>query len=308
MSMIQRQFLCERPATLAITLGMLVFMPGCIISWPQIEARATKQVAFPLSPDSRIEIETRNGAVKVVTDPSTPEATLEATIVCRGETQEEANDRLAATEIIIDDSEPGLIRLHPKFPEPKTGGDGASFSLRVPSAANVQVKTSNGSIHVDGALQAVQGDVVSTSSNGAIKVANVKGGIRATTSNGSVNVRDIQGDVELQSTNGQVEAHNVTGKIDAQSSNGSVRIELLTGQSGPVSVDTSNSSIHLHVAEDFQGKLEVDTSNARIRVDDPNQRITKQNITKGSGEIVIGEGIEVSRLETSNGTIVVQVE
>jgi hypothetical protein len=297
-----------RRTILAITLGFLCCLPGCIVSWPQIEARATKQATFPLSPETRIEIETQNGAVMVVTDPAQTEALLETTIVCRGETQDEANERLAATEIVIDDSEPGRIRLHPRFPEPKVGGDAASFSLRVPSASTVQVKTSNGSVHLDGDLQAIQGDIIAKSSNGGITVSNVKGNTNATTSNGSVHLSAIEGDAELHSTNGRIEATDVTGKINAKSSNGSIQIELLAGQMGPISAVTSNSRIQLHVAEGFQGKLRANTSNAPIRVDDPNERVTKETITKSSGEIVIGDGSEISKLATSNGAIVVHVE
>lgn len=297
----------ESSSCLAIAMAILLVSGGCIVRWTPMQAKATKQLSFPISPDTKIEIETQNGEVKLITDPALPEASLESTIVCSAETQEEAEARLNAAQIIVDDSASGVIRMFPAFPEPKMGGDGASFVLRLPSANAVQLTTSNGSILVDGTQAIIQGPVNAYTSNAGITIQSAAGNVFAKTTNGPARCFSIEGKAELQTTNGQIEARDIQGQVVAKSSNGSVEIELLAGQQGPIFAHTSNSGVRLHVPDDFKGILKAKTSNGRVRVEDPHERINHREGRRSSGTFVINEGTDQSEVSTSNGSIVVKV-
>ena len=80
-------------------------------------------------------------------------------------------------------------------------------------------------------------------------------------------------------------------------------LSLHDDQGGPIDLDTSNGSITVRVGASFAGTVTLDTSNGSLTVRDHIGRISSQTISKSYGKIVVGEGGEASRLDTSNGRI-----
>ncbi len=230
---------------------------------------------------SAVEVRSRNGRIEVVAVPNRTDVAITAKIYARGATMAEAEERLAASTVLISRTSDGTLLVEPKFPEPVRGGDGASILIELPDANGATLRTSNGSVHTYG----------------------LTGTLIVDTSNGSVEVMDHDGDTTVDTSNGSITVDDHVGALSADTSNGSIVLRLHDDQTGPINLDTSNGSITVRVGASFAGTVTLDTSNGSIRVRDHIWRITSQTISKSYGRIVVGEGGEASRLDTSNGRI-----
>ena len=268
-------------ALTSLTLG------GC--SFPRFQASVVRNTTVSVTQPSELFVETRNGAVKVVCEPELSEVQIEAKLTCRGNSQKEADDRLAQSELIVDSESTNQLKVSSRFPEGGYGSDSASITIKVPSLDLVDVKTSNASVTIDASKSAV---------NGSVKVL---------TSNGQVLVQRVSGNVDVNSSNSSIEISDVGGKVVGTTSNGSASVKLMPGQQGPIQVNTSNASVELELPSEFSGMVKLDTSNASISVDDPNKVITKNEVRKTEGTITVGNGDSVSEVKTSNGAIKVKI-
>lgn len=268
--------------TTACTLLVILPLTACSFSnnnW--VRAEKTTNLNTDHVPGSALEVRTHNGRIEVVASPERTDVSIEAKIYARGNTVQEAEERLAATTLHVSRNDDGTLVIKPVFPEPHYGGDGANIKIEVPDVNGATLDTSNGSVSTYG----------------------LAGILIVDTSNGSVKVIDHDGDAILDTSNGSVRIHNFNGSVHADTSNGSIEVTLHDEQAGPLNLDTSNGSITVTVGVGFAGAVVLDTSNGSITVRDRLGRITSQTISKNRGRIVVGTGGEPSRLDTSNGRI-----
>ena len=237
-------------------------------------------------PGSALEVRTRNGRVEVYAAPDQTDVSIEATLTARGATQEEADRRLEEMELSVSREADELLVVTPIFPQPRKGGDGASFVIRVPDAVGVNIDTGNGSVVVEG----------------------LAGKLVVDTSNGAITVRNHDGPIKVDSSNGSLRLENVNGPVHGDTSNGGITLTLAADQEGPLHLGTNNGSISVTVGPGFAGSVRMDTSNGSVTVRDHAGRIRYQEISRSEGRIVVGDGGEPSRLDTSNGAIRFTVE
>ena len=250
-------------------------------------------------PGSAVEIRTKNGRIELVAVPQRTDVSIKAEIFARGETMEDAEQRLAAITIEVSRRSDGTLVIEPNFPKPGRSGDGASIVVEVPDVSRAALKTSNGSVYASG----LTGTLDIDTSNGAVEVFGHVGDADLNTSNGSITVDDHVGSLAVDTSNGAVRITHVDGAVKAGTSNGSIAVTLHKDQAGPVNLDTSNGPITVRVGPGFAGAVRLDTSNGRVNVRDHAGNISSQSISKTRGRIVVGEGGAPSRLDTSNGTI-----
>ncbi|MFO0942954.1 MAG: hypothetical protein U0930_19630 [Pirellulales bacterium] len=270
-------------------LTTILLCAGCNI--PGFKATATKKASGATGKTPiGLSVEAHNGSVKVVCEPELDEMQVEAEIVCRGNTQVEADQRLEKTELVVTSTGDNQWKVSVQFPNSRGNGEGASLVVRVPALDSAKLETSNGAVDLDASKAAVNGSVQVDTSNGSISVTRVSGNVKLDTSNGAIKVTDVG------------------GKIDADSSNGKIDVTLLEGQQGPAVIKTSNASISFTVPKDFAGLIKADTSNASVKLDDPGKIAAKSNLSKSSGEVVMGSGETKSILDTSNGSIEIKIQ
>jgi DUF4097 and DUF4098 domain-containing protein YvlB len=250
-------------------------------------------------PGSALFVDTRNGRIEVVAEPQRSDVSIEARLRCRGHTQAEADDRLAATTLSVTRDANQRLVVKPIFPGSRRGGDGASISIRVPDANGVELDTSNGRV----VATMLSGHLLIDTSNGSITVTDHVGPARVDTSNGGVTVTNLSGSLWADTSNGTISLKNVGGPVEADTSNGAIKLALAHDQRGPLMLDTSNGSITVDVGAAFAGTVRFDTSNGSIHVNDQTGRISSSSMRRNEGRITIGEGGPPSRLDTSNGSI-----
>ncbi len=183
----------------------------------------------------------------------------------------------------------------------RRSGEGASWDVELPDATGAQIKSSNGSITIEG----FSGHLDLKSSNGRIQVRNLDGSFLADTSNGSIQAEHISGEAEMYSSNGKIIITDAFGPIRAETSNGKVYISTMDGNEGPIRVRTSNGRVDLDLGEGFVGKLTCRTGNGSVSVHDI-QGAQLIEASKKRVELQFGDSDVVSAIKTSNGSVYIQ--
>ena len=265
----------------ALVLSVILPLAACSFSNNWHRSQMTMNLTSDHVVGSGVEVRSRNGRIEVVAVPNRTDVAITVRIYTRGSTMAEAEERLAASTVLVSRTSDGTLLVEPKFPEPVRGGDGASILIELPDANGATLRTSNGSVHTHG----LTGTLIVDTSNGSVAVVDHEGALSADTSNGSIRINGLN------------------GSVVADTSNGSIVLTLHDDQTGPINLDTSNGSITVRVGAGFAGTVTLDTSNGSITVRDHIGRITSQTISRNYGRIVVGEGGAASRLDTSNGRI-----
>ncbi len=128
----------------------------------------------------------------------------------------------------------------------------------MPEAAQLDLKTSNGAVTVNGATRRL----VAKSSNGAMSAKGGSGLIDLKTSNGRIEVEAVKADLKLQSSNGKLRfvGSLAEGEHAMQSSNGSIDVQLPADSSFKLDAVTSNGKVSC----DFEMKSKEKERKSRL--------------------------------------------
>jgi hypothetical protein len=176
--------------------------------------------------------------------------------------RDEGSAEALAKQVTVTDGPGRLVAKGPTSSDDNSGWS-VSYDIWVPSSSNLDMQTSNGSIHVEG----------------------TSGRVSAHSLNGSINLKDVIGDVEGETTNGSMNVDLISGNsvqnkgMSLKTVNGSIHLQLPTAMGAEVEASTVNGSVH----NDFADTQET-------------KRVQNVKFTIGSG----GPKIEV---ETVNGSV-----
>ncbi len=189
---------------------------GCLNGYATFRGTKTTTVAHVAG--SPLDVNTENGSITII-------------VAARGDVQIESRfaattaERLAAASVEAVRKPDGTLSVHAVWPDGKAiGSEECAFTITLPDAKGLTLKTSNGSI----------------------KSGTTSGTMNAQTSNGSVSIQ------------------NHSGEATVHTSNGSVEFALADDSSGPVGIRTSNGAVTLEVGKAFTGALSASTSNGKI--------------------------------------------
>lgn len=293
--MVRKHLMC------VLALLPVLLLQSCMNAF---KAKETRRQAVAHVSGSALHVGTANGSVEVIGDASLTEVAITAEITCSGNSQQEADERLAATVLNIVRDANRTLTIEPVFPDDhRRSGDGASFVIRLPDAHDVDVRTSNGRITVSH----VGGELNAATSNGRITVNDHGGPANLETSNGRIIVDGLRGALFADTSNGRVIAKEIGGSVTIDTSNGSIELVLADGSAGPIDIDTSNGSIDIAVGAGFGGRINFDTSNAGVRIVDDSNRILRSHVDHGDGFIEFETPGGLSVVDTSNGSITIRV-
>ena len=214
------------------------------------------------------------------------------------------------------------VQVRTSRPEPRRWNGGAKYIIRVPRRTElVRIQSSNGSLRIED-VEGPASDL--NTSNGAIRLRNIKGRVDARTSNGAVDVQTVEGGVTVRTSNGGVTLDNVRGSLSVTTSNGAIRGTLvdsspneaikLTTSNGPVDVklqmprnndviaSTSNGSITIRMPSNAGARLNATTSSHDSIQTDFDMQV-RGMMSRHKLEGTLGSGGPLLQLNTSNGSI-----
>lgn len=131
-----------------------------------------------------------------------------------------------------------------------------SFKVFINSKVNSNLRTSGGSITMDG----LNGQHQLATSGGSLRLGNLSGTVKGSTSGGTIYLSNSDGDISLRTSGGSINADNSKGTLQLNTSGGSIRLSQLNGN---ISVATSGGSIN---ADNIRGDLNAKTSGGSIRI------------------------------------------
>jgi len=190
--------------------------------------------SFPADGLTTLSVDTLNGSIAVEAWDS-PEVAARVIIGAGLPPGPETRRRIDATRI-VPRQDGSALRLEVQAPTPASDSVSADFTLRVPRALALELRTASGTVNVTG----VAAPLSLSSSNGSIAVYNAPGPMQVETANGSVAVTLPAGagaQLDLVTANGQISVPGSGGGTSRQ-----VRNTL--GGGGPlVQVRTGSGSI-----------------------------------------------------------------
>jgi hypothetical protein len=193
------------------------------------------------------------------------------------------------------------------------GSHRARFTLEVPRAYPIDLRTSGGDIVVrdlDASVRAVTsggeirlrnvtGTVNVHTSGGPIDAKRLQGPAKLSTSGGRIEVADSTGDLEARTSGGGIQLRNDDGKIDARTSGGGIRARLLANRG--ITLATSGGSIRVRLPQDIHASIDARTSGGGITSEFP---VTTSEFGSGSRLVgTVGGGGPLITLRTSGGSI-----
>jgi DUF4097 and DUF4098 domain-containing protein YvlB len=248
----------------------------------------------------RLVVELYNGGIDIAAG-SENRVAAKVTKQAQAETEEAARQALKDIDVKIT-QEGDTVRITAKRLDPENlkANTGASATVYVPSSANLEVRTSNGSVKLDSGT----GAVTVHTANGAVQVQDHRGPLNLHTANGLIGVTGGKGKLDLKTTNGNIFVRAEAAAINAVTTNGSVDFRGTLAVASH-SLTTSNGSIAIALPANAQFKLEADTTHGKITSAFGN------NHARGQGrlrlETSIGEKPATSiKLHTSNGSIAIK--
>jgi hypothetical protein len=292
-------------------LAGVALLPGCIIVTgghshvargslaASTEAGPSRDVAIgelsridvTATPET-LDLGSRNGSLVIIVDESATELRIAADVRCGGDDAAEAEARLASVTLDVVEQAGGVVQVRPRMPGGWRSGDGVNLEVRMPVSAAIIGRTSNGSIRIEGA----------------------RGPIDLETTNGAIELRDTAGAVLARTSNGRIDVADHLGGLDIATSNGAITIRLNPDSDAPVVARTNNGPVEFRAGSAFGGVLDARTSNGRIQVDGLARIAGPTAFERHPGRVQLtlagtseGSRTDVSRLETSNGSIRIEV-
>lgn len=210
-----------------------------------------------------------------------------------------STERLAFATVRAERQGDNALRVWVEWPGgQRRENEGSNIRVFLPDASGVDVRSSNGSVHVAG----LSGHAEINTSNGSIVVQHHDGDLHAVTTNASIRAESVLGPSRLDTSNGSIVVADAGGPVEAETSNASASVQLDPSNPGPVRVRTSNGRVELDLGTAFTGRLKLGTSNGSIRVAGfDNARMVESR--NDYVELTVGESAEVSAVKTSNGSV-----
>ena len=122
------------------------------------------------------------------------------------------------------------------------------------------------------------------------------------TTNGGIRVDNVRSRLELRTTNGGLKLSRIGGDVDGRTTNGGINVELdgSSWQGSGLDVETTNGGVQLSLPANYNAHLETGTHNGRVSIDFP---VTVQGTIGRSISTDIGSGGPTLRVRTSNGGV-----
>jgi len=270
--------------------------------------------SFQQGAGGRLDLENFNGSVEIL-------GWDQSSVDISGTKYAEEESILHAMRVEATQSG-NTVHVRTTRPEPRHWNGGAKYLIRVPRRTELmRIQSSNGSLRIED-VEGPNSDL--NTSNGAIRVRNVKGRLDVRTSNGSVDIQTAEGGVSIRTSNGSVTLDNIRGSLNATTSNGAIRGTLVdSSPNEPIRLSTSNGPVDVRLQMPRNNDVIASTSNGSITIRMPAGAGARLNATTSSHESIstdfdvqvhgmlsrhriegtIGSGGPLLQLTTSNGAI-----
>ncbi|WP_343853386.1 hypothetical protein [Algoriphagus jejuensis] len=242
----------------AITLLVLISLQLTAIA-SEFRADPYLMKKFTLSGAGNLNVETSGSSV-AVTGASGNEVVVEMYVKLNGREIDsedaEVEDELDNYNLDISQSGNTISLIVKRKNNSVRSKMNLSFKIKVPKEMSSKIKSSGGSIAIEG----LKGKQDIATSGGSIQVLNSNGAVNTHSSGGSFRLENFEGNVEVQSSGGSIKINHLIGDVLVGSSGGSVTLEDI---SGSINANTSGGSIKAQLSH-LEKSLSMKSSGGSI--------------------------------------------
>lgn len=148
-------------------------------------------------------------------------------------------------------------------------------------------------------------DIEARSGDGSIRVEGVSGALKSHTGDGSIKLNAVSGPVDVSSGDGSIAIAGRMSQVRARSGDGSVTVEAQTGSTAADEWDvtTGDGSVTLRLPSDFNADIDAHTGDGGIRVQDLTLSSVSGDTGKNDLRGRLGSGGRTVRIRTGDGSI-----
>lgn len=274
-------------------------------------AQEVRKVELPLTVDKGKTLRVENPVGNVTIRGGANAGLVVATAKVRGIDAEEARNRAASYNLVIEESDQFVI-----VKQPDVSGVQVDFQINLASEVPVEIRAISGNISVSETasgckIRSNSGDVHLEGLNGVIEVVSQSGEVTISNSSspalsvenksGDVTVTGFQGNINIRTASGDLKLIDCAGKtISAESVSGDVEADISEPIEGNVSIRTVNGNSVVEIADGSDCRVSLSTLRGRvtslIELNDP-----AQSELHATGSLGTGKGsLDVSAV---NGSI-----
>ena len=179
-------------------------------------------------------------------------------------------------------------------------GRSASLIVNVPADSDLQARTGDGALDVEG----LTGRVDLRSGDGTIRGRRLAGELKLATGDGPINLTDSSGNLNAQTGDGSVSVEGALTSVRVHTGDGTVTMAVARGSetTGDWTIATGDGSVTLELPDDFNADLDAHTGDGRISVEDLRVNVSGhmgKNRLRGQ----LGAGGASLRIRTGDGSI-----
>lgn len=247
---------------------------------------------YPLKGRADVHVRTDDGSVRVESGASSE---VEARVTTEGW-------RLAPDGVTIKESQAGdRVEIEVLLPKTHgwTGKRSVEVVLRVPAAADLDVRTGDGSIKTD----AVNGRVRLATGDGSITAEGLQGDIGLHTGDGSIRASGLSGRLQADTGDGHMDVRGRFEALDLRTGDGGIEASVESGSkvASPWSLHSGDGSVTLRIPPDLGADLDAQTGDGGIHLDSPVS--VKGTVRENAVHGQLGAGGPALRITTGDGSI-----
>ncbi len=181
-------------------------------------------------------------------------------------------------------------------------GRSANLILSVPASSNLQARSGDGGIVVEG----IKGRIDVNSGDGGIKGRALDGDIKVRTGDGGVSLDEISGRVDLTTGDGGVTVSGKLTALNAHTGDGGITVRAMPGSQAEDEweISSGDGSVTVELPDTFNAQLDAHTGDGRITVDGFDVApFPKDDEDHSDLRAQLGSGGKTLRLRTGDGSI-----
>jgi hypothetical protein len=181
------------------------------------------------------------------------------------------------------------------------GGRSARLIISVPAASDLQARSGDGSLDVEG----LTGRIELFTGDGSIRGNRLGGELRLGTGDGSIRVSEASGNLTAQTGDGSVNIEGALTGVTVRTGDGTVTLVASSGSAatGDWTIATGDGSVTLELPDAFNADLDAHTGDGRIAVEELTVSEVSGRMAKNRLRGQLGSGGRSLRIRTGDGSI-----
>jgi hypothetical protein len=181
------------------------------------------------------------------------------------------------------------------------GGRSARLIVSAPAATDLNARSGDGSVDVEG----LTGRIELATGDGSIRGNRIGGELKVATGDGSIRVSQASGTLTAQTGDGSVNVEGELSGVTVRTGDGTVTLAASPGSAATDdwTISTGDGSVTLDLPDAFNAELDAHTGDGRIAVEDLTISGVSGRMARNRIRGQLGVGGRLLRIRTGDGSI-----